>query len=264
MFFDSHCHLSSDALASQLPGVLQRAQDANVTRVLNIGDTIKSSQAALAQIETAKTHGVEMRASAGIHPQNALQFSFDETIGVLRELAQNENIVAIGEIGLDFVYDDTHEHFPGATRETQAGVLRAQLELARELHLPVVLHSRESDEAMLQILAQYSDVRGVVHCFGSSVEVARGVLELGFHLGFTGIISFKNAGEIREVAKICPLEKMLIETDAPYLAPIPHRGKTNEPSFVPLVAGVLAGLRDCSTAEIGEITSRNAQKLFGF
>ena len=263
MFFDSHCHLSSDALASQLPGVIQRAHDANVTRVLNIGDTIESSQASLSQIETAKNHGVKMRASAGIHPQNALQFS-NETIGVLRELAQNENIVTIGEIGLDFVYDDKHEHFPGATREAQAGVLRAQMELARELHLPVVLHSRESDDVMLQILAEYSDVRGVVHCFGSSVEVAKRVLDLGFHLGFTGIISFKNAGEIREVAKICPIEKMLIETDAPYLAPIPHRGKTNEPSFVPLVAGVLAGLRDCSTEEIGEITSHNAQQLFGF
>ena len=151
-----------------------------------------------------------------------------------------------------------------ASRETQAGVLRAQLELARELNLPVVLHSRDSDEAMLQILSEYSDVRGVVHCFGSSVEVAQRVLELDFHLGFTGIISFKNAGEIREVAKICPLEKMLIETDAPYLAPMPHRGKTNEPSFVPLVAGVLAGLRECSIEEIGEITSGNAQQLFGF
>jgi len=264
MFFDSHCHLTSDSLASQLAGVLRRAQEANVTRVLNIGDTIESSHAALSQIEISKTHGVEMRVSVGIHPQNALQFSFSDTIGVLRELAQNPNVAAIGEIGLDFVYDNKHEHFPGATREAQAGVLRAQLELARELNLPVVLHSRESDEAMLQILAEYSDVRGVVHCFGSSVEVATRVLELDFHLGFTGIISFKNAGEIREVAKICPLEKMLIETDAPYLAPIPHRGKTNEPSFVPLVAGVLAGLRECSIEKIGEITSHNAQQLFGF
>ena len=120
MFFDSHCHLSSDALASQLPGVLQRAHDANVTRVLNIGDTIESSQASLSQIETAKNHGVKMRASAGIHPQNALQFS-NETIGVLRELAQNENIVTIGEIGLDFVYDDKHEHFPGVFERNNAG-----------------------------------------------------------------------------------------------------------------------------------------------
>ena len=264
MFFDSHCHLTSDSLASQLPGVLQRAREANVTRVLNIGDTIESSHAALSQIEIAKSHGVEMRASAGVHPQNALQFSFQETIGVLRSLAQNKNVAAIGEIGLDFVYDDKHEKYPGASREMQAGVFRAQLDLARELNLPVVLHSRESDEAMLQILSEYSDVRGVVHCFGSSVEVAERVLDLGFHLGFTGIISFKNAGEIREVAKICPLEKMLIETDAPYLAPIPHRGKTNEPSFVPFVAGVLAGLRERSIEEIGEITSHNAQRLFGF
>ena len=264
MFFDSHCHLSSDALAPQLAGVLQRARDANVSRILNIGDTIESSQLALAQIEKAKTYGVEMRASVGIHPQNALEFSFDDTPGVLRELAQEPNVAAMGEIGLDFVYDDNHEKYPGASREMQERVLRAQLDLARELDLPVVIHNREADQDLLRVLREYSGLRGVVHCFGSSIEVAQRVLELGFHLGFTGIISFKNAGAIRDVAKFCPLEKLLIETDAPYLAPIPHRGKTNEPGFVPIVAGVLAGLRECSIEEIGAITSDNTQRLFDF
>lgn len=264
MFFDSHCHLTSDSLAPQLAGVLSRARDANVNRVLNIADTIKSSQTALTQIPVAQNYGMEMRATAGIHPQNALEFLFSETPGVLRQLAGNQNIVAIGEIGLDFVYDDHHEKYPGASRQQQEEVLRAQLDLARELDLPVVIHNREADEDLLRVLQEYSDLRGVLHCFGSSIEVAGRVLDLGLHLGFTGIISFKNAGEIREVARACPPDKMLIETDAPYLAPIPHRGQTNEPAFVPLVAGVLAGLRECSVEEIGKITSANAQRLFGF
>lgn len=264
MFFDSHCHLTSDSLAPQLPEILHRAHEADVSRILNIGDTMESSHAALAQIEVAKTHGIAMRASAGIHPQNALDFSFEDTPAALRELAKNPNIVAIGEIGLDFVYDDQHEKYPGASRELQEEVLRAQLDLARELNLPVVLHNRESDEDLLRVLRDYSDLQGVVHCFTSTLEIAERVLDLGFHLGFTGVISFKNAASIRQVAKLCPLDRLLIETDAPYLTPMPHRGKTNEPSFVPLVAGVLADLRECSIEEIGDITSDNAGRLFQF
>jgi TatD DNase family protein len=266
MLFDSHCHLTSEPLAPQLSEVLQRARDAAVTRVLNIGDSIATSRAALAQIPLAQEHGVQMRTSAGVHPQNALEFCFDSTPGVLRELAADKNVVAIGEIGLDFVYDDTHERFPGASRDLQAGVLRAQLELAIELDLPVVIHNREADEALLEIIAEYSrpedNLRGVFHCFGSSPEVARRVLDLGFHLGFTGIVTFKNAPEIREVAALCPSEKLLIETDAPYLAPAPYRGKTNEPSFLPHVAAVVAQTRNVPVEEVASQTTQNAQRLF--
>ena len=267
MFFDSHCHLTSDALAPQLPGVLQRARDANVTQILNIGDTVESSRAALAQILIAKEYEIEIKTSAGVHPQNALEFCFDSTLGVLREIAADKNVVAIGEIGLDFVYDDNHEKFPGASRELQAKVFRAQLDLAIELDLPVVIHNREADEAILKIIAEYSQpgaLRGVFHCFGSSLDVARRVLNLGFHLGFTGIISFKNAPEIREIAAFCPPEKLLIETDAPYLAPAPHRGKTNEPSFVPRIAEVMAEVRHVSIEEIAANTTNNACRLFGY
>ena len=268
MFFDSHCHLTSEQLAPQLSGVLQRARDANVTQILNIGDTIESSRAALTQIPLAQEFGIEMKTSAGVHPQNALDFNFDSTPRVLCEIAENKNVVAIGEIGLDFVYDDSHGKFPGASRDLQARVLRAQLELAIELDLPVVIHNREADDALLEIIAEYSrpegNLHGVFHCFGSSLDVARRVLDFGFHLGFTGIVSFKNAPNIREIAAFCPLEKLLIETDAPYLAPAPHRGKTNEPSFLPKIAEVIAQTRNVSVEEIAAQTTRNARRLFKF
>lgn len=263
MFFDSHCHLTSDCLSSQLDDVLYRAREAGVTRVLNIGDTMESSRAALDQISRAKNLGIEMHASAGVHPQNALQWDFSSTAALLRSLACDPNIVAIGEIGLDFVYDDSHQKFPGASRELQERVLRAQLELALELDLPVVIHNREADEDLLRVLREYSDLRGVFHCFTSSLEIARRVLDMNFHLGFGGILTFKSAGEVREVAKFCPREKMLIETDAPYLSPVPFRGKTNEPSFLPRTAAVLGSLRSQSIEEIAAITTANVRALLG-
>lgn len=262
MFFDSHCHLTSEVLACQLDDVLERARENSVTRVLNIGDTLESSRAAIAQIGRAEICGVQMYASVGVHPQNALTFD-DSTIGVLHELAQNEKVVAIGEIGLDFVYDETHENFPGAPRALQEIVLRAQLELARELKLPIVIHNREADEDLLRVLREYSSLQGVFHCFGSSIEIASQVIEMGFYLGFGGILTFKNAEVVRAAANFCPMEKMLLETDAPYLAPVPHRGKTNEPGFVPRAAEVLAALKNKSVEEIGEATTANARRLFG-
>jgi TatD DNase family protein len=250
----------------QLDEVSQRARAAGVTRVLNIGDTPATSRAALSQVEAARLHGIEMYVAAGVHPQNALQFD-SSSLGVLRALAKEKAVVAIGEIGLDFIYDDSHEEFPGASREVQETVLRAQLDLAQELSLPVVIHNREADAALLRVLREYSSdgkpsLRGVFHCFGSSGVVARHVLDLGFYLGFTGILTFKNAEALREVAKNCPLDRTLIETDAPYLAPVPHRGKTNEPSFVPHVAETLAALHDKTWEEIGAITTHNALTLF--
>lgn len=263
MFFDSHCHLTSPQLASQLPQVLERMKGADVTHVLNIGDDLQSSRVALTQIATAAQHGIAMYATAGVHPQKALEFDLENSPAVLRELAARPHVVAIGEIGLDYVYDDSHEQYPGASRAHQQQVMRAQLELAQELDLPVVIHNREADEDLIKIVADYPELQGVFHCFGSSLEVAKQVLDRGFYLGFTGIITFKNAGVVREVAAYCPLERMLIETDAPYLAPVPHRGKTNEPSFVPLVAQAIADLRHKTIAEIATQTTGNAHRLFG-
>lgn len=264
MFFDSHCHLNSERLAPDFDAILSRARDANVTHFLNIADTFAATKIALQQCEIANARGFSMRATAGVHPQNAHEYAHHaDARALLEDLLKNENVVAVGEIGLDYFYDETHPEHPGATREVQKKVLRAQIEIAIEHDLPVVIHNRDADDDLLQIVNDYGHLRGVFHCFGSSVEVAHRVLDLGFHLGFTGIITFKNAENVREVARFCPLGKMLIETDAPYLAPTPHRGKTNEPSFVPRVAETLAQLRGLSTEGIGDITTSNARALFG-
>ena len=263
MFFDSHCHLTSEQLAPVLDRVLERALATGVTGFLNIGDNLASTRAAIAQAETAQSRGIEMYATAGIHVQNALEYS-EESTEELRQLAKHPLVRAIGEIGLDFVYDEKHAQYPGAPREVQEIVLRDQLQLAVESQLPVVIHNREADEALPRVLSEYANALpgGVFHCFGSSLETARRALDLGFHLGFTGLVTFKNAQSVRDVAQFCPLDRLLIETDSPYLAPVPFRGKTNEPSYVPRVAETIAALHDLSVDEFAAITTQNAQRLF--
>ena len=262
--FDSHCHLTSERLAADHAAVLSRARAVGVTQLLNVGDDLETSRAAILQAENAASHGIEMWASVGVHPQNAQEYCFVESEAALREMAAHPQVCAIGEIGLDFVYDETHPQYPGATRDVQEKVLRAQLDLAVELQMPVVLHNREADDSLLCLAKQYSGrVNGVFHCFGSSVEVAQKLLDFGFYLGFTGLVTFKNAPEVRAAALLCPLDRLLIETDAPYLAPVPHRGKTNEPSFLPQVAATIAALHEIEVAELEKITTGNARRLFG-
>jgi TatD DNase family protein len=262
MFFDSHCHLTSDELVSDFSGVLQRARAAQLTGFLNIGDTLASSRAACEQAELAAAQGFDAWATAGVHPQRALEWN-DSSLGGLRVIARHPRVRAIGEIGLDFVYDETHPVYPGAPRKVQASVLRQQLQLAMELNLPVVLHNREADDDLPRVVADFPGLRGVFHCFGSPLDVAKRVLDMGFYLGFTGLVTFKNAQSVRDVAKSCPLDRLLIETDAPYLAPVPFRGKTNEPSYLPHTAAMISELHEKSLNEIGEITTHNARELFG-
>lgn len=260
---DSHCHLTSPYFTADFEGVLARAIANGVTGFINIGDTIASSVAACAQATKAQNKGIRMWATVGVHPQQALEFGKD-TAQTVRELSNHPLLKAIGEIGLDFVYDETHPQYPGATRAVQATVLRQQVEIAIEVGLPVVIHNREADEALLEIMQEYAPhlTGGVFHCFGSSLEVARRVLDFGLHLGFTGLVTFKNAEAVREVAKFCPLDRLLIETDAPYLAPVPYRGRTNEPSYLPRVAETLATLHGLEVQELVAITQRNTMRLF--
>jgi TatD DNase family protein len=262
MFFDSHCHLASEQLAPQFDQVLEAARAANATGFCNIGDNVSSSRAALQQAKVARQRGFVCGASVGVHPGNSREYSH-ETANELRVLAADENACAIGEIGLDYHYDESHLQHPGASREVQQYVLRAQLLLASELNLPVVIHNRDADEDLLRIVGEFPDVRGVFHCFSSSLKIAARVLALGFHLGFGGIATFKNAASVREAAQFCPLDKLLLETDAPYLAPVPHRGKTNEPQFLPFTAAVIAPLHNISVEELAAVTHENARRLFG-
>ena len=261
MLFDSHCHLTSEQLAPHFDALLENARAAEVGGFCNVGDNVASSRAALEQVEIARGRGFVCGVSVGLHPGNAREFS-DTTIDELRVLAASENACAIGEIGLDYFYDETHPQHPGAPREIQRNVLRAQLQLASELKLSVIIHNREADEDLLKIVAEFPEVRGVFHCFTSSEDIAQRVLAKGFHLGFGGMTTFKNAGNVRVVARLCPLEKMLLETDAPYLAPVPQRGKRNEPAFVAHVAPVVAALHEISPEELGARTFKNARRLF--
>lgn len=257
MFFDSHCHLTSETLRDEFEAVCQRALDAGVSHLLNIGDTLPTSRAALAQCEHSSPW---MRAAVGVHPQNALQWK-DDSAAQLRALAASSLAAAIGEIGLDWIYDDSHPEYPGATRAKQTEVFTAQLEIARELCLPVVVHNREADEAVLETIATVPGTCGVIHCWAGSIEAAARALELGLHLGFTGLVTFKNAEAVRDAVRLCPLDKLLIETDAPYLAPIPHRGKRNEPSFLPHTARTVAEIKGVSLEELARITRENALRL---
>jgi len=261
MFFDSHCHLTAPELAADFEGVLQRALANGVTGFLNIGDDLTSSATAFRQAEQARELGISMWSTVGVHPQHALDWN-DEVAHSLRKLISSSTVRAIGEIGLDFVYDETHPQYPGAPRDVQENVFIEQLEIAAASQLPVVIHNREADERLLTIMANYRHLRGVFHCFGSSVEVARRVLDLGFHLGFTGLVTFKNAQEVRDAARLCPLDRLLIETDSPYLAPVPHRGKTNEPSYLPRVADTLAAVHGISVKDVAAQTTQNAVTLF--
>ena len=259
MFFDSHCHLTDDKLLPQLADVKHRARAADVSAMLSISTDLDDAAAILKLCD-----GQTIWASAGVHPASALKWNDENSAPTLLELARDQRVVAIGEIGLDYRYDDNHPEYPGATRARQAQVFEAQLQIAADLKLPIVIHNREADEDLLAIVAAWKDrlCGGTFHCFGGSIEIARQVLDLGFHLGFTGIVTFKNARETQEVAAMCPLDRMLIETDAPYLAPVPMRGKTNEPSFVPFVATKIAEIKDLTREEIGEATTRSARQLF--
>jgi len=261
MFFDSHCHLTDEKLASQFDAILARMQSADVNAFVNIGSDIESSQAALQQCRDATNRGFLCGASAGFHPHQANEFTND-CIKVLLELWHDPLCVAAGEIGLDYFYDEHHPNFPGAPRETQRKVLLSQLQSAADNNMPVIIHNREADDDLLNAISQFSTLRGVFHCFNSSWEIAQKVLSHGFYLGFTGMVTFKNAASVREVARNCPLDKLLIETDSPYLAPVPHRGKTNEPTFVPLVARVIAEEKNLSLENVAKASRINAQRLF--
>ena len=260
MFFDSHCHLSDERLFAELDAVIARAENAQVNRVLSIAVDLEDA-ANIARF----ADGARVWACAGVHPASALTWQEETSSRELVRLLANPLCVAVGECGLDYVYDDAHAQYPGATRSRQAEVFEQQLEIAVQTGKPVVIHNREADEDVLAILERWHSRLhgGVFHCFSSEWSVARRVLDLDFHLGFTGIVTFKNAPTLHEVARQCPLDRMLIETDAPYLAPVPHRGKQNEPSFVPYVAVKIAELKGLSREEVGEKTTANARALFG-
>ena len=255
---DSHCHLADDAFAKDLPEVLERAQAAGVTHALCILAAENPTEAERAR-DLAKLWPA-LRFGIGVHPHQAGQFSDREAdvVTLVRTvLGTIPEARAIGEIGLDYHYDF-------APKPVQQEVFRLQIRLARDLDLPIIIHTREAEDDTLAILREETSgpVRGVMHCFTGSPKLAAEAIDLGMHISFAGIVTFPKGANVREVAAVVPADRLLCETDSPYLAPIPYRGKRNEPAWVARVAESLASLRRVPLPELQQQTSANFQQLF--
>lgn len=250
MYCDSHAHLDDRRFDADRAEIFADLERHGVGLVMNIGCDLKSS---LQSVALAHEYPF-VYAAVGSHPDDAAQL--DETrLALYRQLCTDERVKAIGEIGLDYHYEDP-------SREVQLPAFRRQLELAQELKLPVIVHEREAHADGMEMIRQFPDVTGVFHCYSGSLEQAKELVKYGWYIGFTGVVTFKNARKALEVAQWLPLDRILIETDCPYMAPEPHRGRRNDSRLVPLVATKLAELRGLTAEEMGEITTENAKRLF--
>jgi TatD DNase family protein len=257
---DSHCHLGDEGFAPDLEAVVRRARAVGVQRALVVLEAGNRKEAG--QAERVEKVWPEVRVAVGIHPHVAPLYASDPAVAaavVLTQLRVTPTARAVGEIGLDYHY----QRDPTALA-AQRAVFRAQLRLAREHRLPVVIHSREADEDTLAILKQegQDSVRGVLHCFTGSKALASGVLDLGFYISFAGIVTFPKASDLLNIAATTPLGRLLTETDCPYIAPVPHRGKRNEPAFVEHVVAKVASVRGMPADQLASRTVENFDALF--
>lgn len=264
MLIDTHAHLDFPEFAEDLDAILARARAAGVDRVITIGTSLESSRRAVA---LAEQHA-GIFAVVGVHPNSATEAPTD-VMTELRELAKSPRVVAIGETGLDYYQMDERKGGRSvADLDWQRRRFRTHIHAARQCRKPLIIHTRASSADTVAILREEGEdgstgsAGGVFHCFTETAEVVRAALDLGFYISFSGILTFKSAADLREVAAFVPLDRLLIETDSPYLAPVPHRGKTNNPSYVPYVAQLLAQLRSTSLEEIAQATSANFEQLF--
>lgn len=248
---DSHCHLDFTNFEKDFDDVLVRAAEAGVTKIINPGVDLSTSRKAVALAEKFP----QIFAAVGFHPSEAEKLSADN-FAALEQLAQNSKVVAIGEIGLDFFKNQK-------SAKVQTEAFERQLALAQKVNKPVIIHAREADAEIFATLDQFKNLHGVFHCFGSDWDFAEQVLARGFFIGLTGIVTFANAVNVQEVARKTPLEKLLIETDAPFLAPQKFRGERCEPAFVVEVVQKIAELKNLSSEEIAAQTTKNAEELFG-
>jgi TatD DNase family protein len=248
---DSHCHLDDPQFDADREEVIERAVAAGVSRMLAVG-TGKGPPDLEAGIRLAERYPF-IYATVGVHPHDASKAT-EETFARIEELAAHPKVVAIGEIGLDYHYDFS-------PRDVQHAVFARQVEIAAELGKPIVIHTREAWADTMALLRPGAPVAGIIHCFTGDERQAREALDLGFHLAFGGVLTFPKADAVRQAARITPEDRLLVETDCPYLAPVPHRGKRNEPAFMTEVVRRLAAERDRDPEEIAEATTRNIERL---
>ncbi|SFH79533.1 TatD family hydrolase [Pisciglobus halotolerans] len=253
MLFDTHTHLNADQFEGEEAEAVERAKAHDVTRMAVVGFDQKTIKKSLAL--SRDYDGIY--SIIGWHPTESYAYT-DQVEEKLMELLQQPKIVAMGEMGLDY-------HWPDSTKEEQFTAFRRQIRVAKELKLPITIHNREATEDVYQILKEehIEDIGGIMHSFGEDTYWMERFLDLGMHISLSGVVTFKNAPEVREVAKAVPFDKLLIETDAPYLAPVPYRGKRNEPAYVKYVAEEVAKQRGISYEEVGQQTTANALRLFG-
>lgn len=250
MIFDSHAHYDDDSFDEDREQVINEIKENGVIGVLNCGASLEGARKSF---ELAHEYDF-FYAAVGIHPEYADKVD-DKVINELKEMASDDKVRAIGEIGLDYYYDENPE------REIQKSAFRSQMQLAQELNLPVVIHDRDAHEDTLNIMKEFPEVTGVVHCFSGSVEFARECLKQGYYLGFTGVLTFKNAKKIIEVAKEVPMNKFLLETDCPYMAPTPFRGKRNKSDYIKYIIEQMAKVKSVSEDEIANQNIENIKDL---
>ena len=250
--FDTHAHYDSSAFNPDREAVLAALPEAGVALVVDPGCDLPTSRAALALAEQFP----HVYAAVGIHPEDCAGYT-DADLDALRQLCRHDKAVAIGEIGLDYYWAEN------PPREFQQQVFRRQLELALELDMPVIIHDREAHGDSLAIVKEYPGLRGVFHCFSGSPEMAAELLKRGWYLGFDGPITYKNAKRAPEVAAMTPLDRILVETDSPYMTPVPFRGKRNDSRYLPYVLEKLAEWKGVTTQEMTDITFANGKRLFG-
>ena len=253
MLIDSHAHLEMPEFKKDLEGVIQRAMESGVEYIFTVGTEERDWRRAL---EIANTHP-SIYAILGIHPHNAKEID-DQTYPLLKDLCKNEKVKAYGEIGLDFFRNLSPQ-------DIQLKRFREQIELAKELGLPIVVHDREAHQETLEILKSEKAEKcgGIIHCFSGDYEMAKVCIDMGFYISIPGTITFKNAEGFREIVKKIPLESLLVETDAPFLTPEPFRGKRNEPGYVRYTAQKMAEIKKVSFEKVAEVTTENALRVYG-
>lgn len=250
MIFDSHAHYDDESFNEDRENVIKKLMENGIVGVLNCG---ASAEGMRDSVKLAEKYDI-FYAAVGIHPENAYEFT-DEVIDEIKELVKRDKVKAIGEIGLDYYWKEN------PPKEVQKKVFRKQMEIAKEINLPVVIHDREAHKDTLEIMKEFPEVKGVVHCFSGSVEFARECLKLGYYIGFTGVVTFKNARKILEVAEEVPLDRILVETDCPYMAPVPYRGKRNRSEYIEYIMEKIAEVKKISIEEIQYITIKNVKNM---
>ncbi|MFF2290641.1 TatD family hydrolase [Peribacillus butanolivorans] len=253
MLFDTHVHVNAEQFNEDLEDVIERAQEAGVNYMVVVGFDRPTITRAMELIETYDF----MYAAVGWHPVDAIDMT-EEDLKWIEELSSHPKVVAIGEMGLDY-------HWDKSPKAIQMEVFRKQIRLAKKVGLPIIIHNREATADIVNILKEEeaSEVGGIMHCFSGSAETAMECIDMNFYISLGGPVTFKNAKKPKEVAAAVPLDRLLIETDCPYLAPHPYRGKRNEPSYVKLVADQIAEIKQLSVEEVSQATTDNAKKLFG-